>query len=168
MTLPPDLIEGWYWVRWHEGAPTVERIYRSDVLGAWMMGRSSGTVFRARRNAEYVEREGGGRFKTGWRNTLRRAGLTGADLRPHDLRHTCSTWLTMAGVHEQVRDELLGHASSDMGRRYSHIPRPSLIEAVDKLPRREDLVKAVGPGTATIRKRLRKGERPATLVRERS
>ena len=137
----------------------------------WMRGVKdrSGTVFRsARRNAEYVEREGGGRFKTGWRKTLYRAGLEGVDLRPHDLRHTCSTWLTMAGVHEQVRDELLGHASSDMGRRYSHIPRPSLIEAVDKLPRREDLVNAVGPGTATIRKRLRKGEQPATLVRERS
>jgi len=44
LDLPPDLIEGWWWVRWHEGPPTVERIYRSDVLGAWMMGRSSGTA----------------------------------------------------------------------------------------------------------------------------
>jgi len=42
----------------------------------------------------------------------------------------------MAGVHEQVRDEIMGHASSDMGRRYSHVPRASLTEAIDRLPPR--------------------------------
>ncbi len=41
----------------------------------------------------------------------------------------------MAGVHEQVRDELMGHASTSMGRRYSHIPRQSLVNAVAQLPR---------------------------------
>ena len=43
MQPPSDLSEGWYWCRWHEGPPTVERVYRSDVLGAWMMGRNAGT-----------------------------------------------------------------------------------------------------------------------------
>jgi integrase/recombinase XerD len=56
-----------------------------------------------------------------------------ADLHPHDLRHTFSTWLTMAGVHKQARDEIMGHESTDVGRRYSHIPRASLLQAIDML-----------------------------------
>lgn len=65
------------------------------------------------------------------KQSLARTGI--GDLHPHDMRHTCSTWLTAVGVHEQVRDEIVGHASTGMGRRYSHIPRPDLIAAVDKL-----------------------------------
>lgn len=59
-----------------------------------------------------------------------------ADLHIHDLRHTCATWLVMAGVSEEVRDEILGHASSETGRRYAHVPRPLLMEAIDQLPDR--------------------------------
>jgi integrase len=99
-----------------------------------LLPRASGRVFRTPRGLEYAVRDdGGGQIKTGWRGTTRRAGIN--DLRPHDLRHTFSTWLTMAGVHEQVRDELMGHASTSMGRRYSHVPRQSLVEAVARLPR---------------------------------
>lgn len=94
----------------------------------------SGPVFLNNRGRPYAEREGGGQIKTAWAATLRRSGI--ADIRPHDLRHTFSTWLTLAGTHEQVRDEIMGHASTSMGRRYSHIPRESLLEAVDKLPHR--------------------------------
>jgi integrase len=92
----------------------------------------SGRVFLNNRGEPYAEREGGGHIKTAWAAACRRAGIT--DLRPHDLRHTFSTWLTLAGTHEQVRDEIMGHASTSMGRRYSHIPREALTEAVDKLP----------------------------------
>jgi len=95
----------------------------------------TGYVFLTNRGRPYAERHGGGQIKTAWQATLRRAGI-GDDLRPHDLRHTFSTWLTMAGVHEQVRDEIMGHASTNMGRRYSHVPREELIRAVDKLPYR--------------------------------
>jgi integrase len=91
-----------------------------------------GPVFLTHRGEAYAERDGGGQIKTAWVATLRRAGI--ADLRPHDLRHTFSTWLTMAGVHEQIRDEIMGHASTSMGRRYSHVPREELLRAVDKLP----------------------------------
>jgi len=79
-----------------------------------------------------MHRHGGGQIWTGWRAACRRAGI--ADLRPHDLRHTCSTWLTRLGVHEQVRDQIIGHYSSSMGRRYSHVPRPDITAAIDKLP----------------------------------
>lgn len=98
------------------------------------MRHRSGPVFLTHRGQPYAERDGGGQVKTGWRATLRRAGIE--DLRPHDLRHTFSTWLTMAAVHEQVRDEIMGHASTSMGRRYSHVPREELMRAIDKLPSR--------------------------------
>lgn len=102
-----------------------------DILTEMRRGR--GAVFLTNRGEPYAEREGGGQIKTAWAATLRRAGVT--DLRPHDLRHTFSTWLTLAGTHEQVRDEIMGHASSSMGRRYSHVPRDELRRAVDRLPR---------------------------------
>lgn len=98
-------------------------------------GRRKGRVFLTSRGRPYtLKPEGGGYFKSAWDTALARAGIR--DLRPHDLRHTCSTWLTMAGVHEQVRDEIIGHASTSMGRRYSHVPRPDLAEAINRLPER--------------------------------
>jgi len=97
-------------------------------------GERQGRVFLTPRGKPYggKQRGYGGQIKTAWKGACRRAGI--ADLHPHDLRHTCSTWLTMAGVHEQVRDEIIGHASTSMGRRYSHVPRPELIEAINRLP----------------------------------
>lgn len=93
-----------------------------------------GPVFLTHRGKPYAGRDGGGQIKTAWAATLRRAGI--ADLRPHDLRHTFSTWLTLAGTHEQIRDEIMGHASTSMGRRYAHVPREELLRAVDRLPDR--------------------------------
>jgi len=101
---------------------------------ASLPGNHEGCVFLTQRGVPYVDRERreGGQIKKAWSTACARAGIV--DLHPHDLRHTFSTWLTMAGVHEQVRDEIMGHASTDMGRRYAHIPRESLLQAVDKLP----------------------------------
>lgn len=98
---------------------------------------TEGAVFKTRFGLAYAERRrpGGGQIKRAWAGVCGRAGI--ADLTPHDLRHTCATWLLMAGVHEQVRDEIIGHASSKMGRRYAHVPRPELIAAIDKIPWRE-------------------------------
>ena len=97
-------------------------------------GDRVGRVFRTHRGLPYADHEtygGGGQIKKAWATTCSRGGIV--DLRPHDLRHTFLTWLTMAGVHEQVRDEIMGHASTDMGRRYSHVPREALLQAIDKL-----------------------------------
>jgi integrase len=59
---------------------------------------------------------------------LRAAGLTREELhaddahrRPlvfHDLRHTCGTWLAIAGVPELHIQTILGHASTEMTQRY--------------------------------------------------
>lgn len=114
------------------GIPLHEQVV--EMLAKTPEHRRHGNVFLTQKGFAYTEKfDGGGQIKTAWRATVRRAGVE--PIRPHDLRHTFSTWLTMAAVHEQVRDEIMGHASSDMGRRYSHVPRQSLLDAVDKLPR---------------------------------
>lgn len=105
-----------------------------ELLAATPADQRGGNVFLTQKGLPYAEKlDGGGQIKTAWRATVRRAGIV-EPIRVHDLRHTFSTWLTMAGVHEQVRDEIMGHASTNMGRRYSHVPRPALLDAVDKLP----------------------------------
>lgn len=140
-----DLEKGWVVFRdtkndEDRGVPLHPEIVK--LLGTKGVGR----VFTTQHRSAYVDKDrtAGGQIKTAWRLTLARARVK--DIRPHDLRHTFSTWLTMAGVHEQVRDELMGHASTDMGRRYSHVPRKPLIQAVAKLPKltvtRKESVKA--------------------------
>lgn len=93
-----------------------------------------GRVFRTPKGAPYhdTEKLAGGQVKTAWAGMCRRAEVTGVT--PHTLRHTFSTWLTSAGVHPRVRDELMGHATADMGGRYSHVPRLDASEAVNRLP----------------------------------
>lgn len=94
----------------------------------------TGHVFKAPHGGPYYTPRtiGGGKVKTAWAGMCRRAGVEGVT--PHTLRHTFATWLTEAGVSEPVRDELMGHASSATGRRYAHVPRKELVEAVAKLP----------------------------------
>jgi integrase len=97
-------------------------------------GERTGPVFKSHLGKAYAiaNRQGGGQIKTGWAMTVTRAGI--ADLRVHDLRHTFATRLRHTGADEQLRDEIMGHASTKMGRRYAHVPRPELLAAIDKLP----------------------------------
>ena len=77
--------------------------------------------------------DGGSPIKKAFNGACRRANIE--DLRPHDLRHTCATWLLMKGVDESVRGKLMGHESQSMGGRYAHVPDPKITEAVEKLCR---------------------------------
>jgi integrase len=116
------------------------------------MRHRDGRVFLTHRGLPYADRDrlAGGQIKTAWRATCVRAGLARwekersgssrdrltwiADpIVPHGLRHTFSTWLTVAGTSEQVRDEIMGHASTKTSAIYSHVARQQLIDAVDKL-----------------------------------
>lgn len=93
-----------------------------------------GPVFLTNRRAPYrdTDRKEGGQFKTGFRLACERAGVAG--FTPHMLRHTCSTWLVMMGVHPYDKDDILGHRATDMSRLYTHLPQAHLIAAVDRLP----------------------------------
>jgi integrase len=101
-----------------------------------------GRVFRTWRGEPFADidddRARRGSIKTAWASTLRRAGIT-EPLRIHDLQHGFSSWLTamtMSFCQQQVRDEIMGHASTNMGRHYAHLPRQPLLDAVALLPER--------------------------------
>ena len=55
---------------------------------------------------------------------------------PHYARHTFATMLRTAGIEEDLRKLLMGHASGDITDRYTHVPDSMLVEAIDKLPGR--------------------------------
>lgn len=71
------------------------------------------------------------RFKAGWSNACERAGIV--DFRVHDLRHTCASWLVMAGVSLFVVRDLLGHSSITVTERYAHLAPERIASALDLL-----------------------------------
>jgi integrase len=93
-----------------------------------------GKVFKTSRGKPYAEAEGGRGYKTGWKATKRRAGIS-RDLHVHDLRHTFGT-LALTRMPTRMIEQQMGHADPKhaMHRRYVHVPHPELIEAVAKLP----------------------------------
>lgn len=109
-------------------------LHPTVVVDLANMRHRTGAVFRTQKGEPYHDtgKESGGQVKTAWAGMCRRAGVVGVT--PHTLRHTFSTWLTARGVSERIRDELMGHASSDTGRRYAHVPRDTLVKAVAALP----------------------------------
>ncbi|MEL5847926.1 MAG: site-specific integrase [Candidatus Igneacidithiobacillus chanchocoensis] len=54
-----------------------------------------------------------------WREAVAAAGISG--FRIHDMRHSCASWLAMAGVPMGTIAEILGHKSMQMTKRYSHL-----------------------------------------------
>lgn len=73
-------------------------------------------------------------IKRAWKASLRRGSLR--HIRFHDLRHTANTRLTLAGVMQEVRRELMGHTlgkSRDVNDRYTSIQLPEKRDAIRKL-----------------------------------
>jgi integrase len=85
-------------------------------------------------SGEYVfSREGvpARTFKTAFNAAIRRAGVQRFTF--HDLRHTFASNLVMAGVDLATVQELLGHKSILMTKRYSHPTPEHKKQAVEKL-----------------------------------
>ncbi|MCG7507109.1 tyrosine-type recombinase/integrase [Mesorhizobium retamae] len=97
-----------------------------------------GTLFRTPRGNPYTaivtdeKGKGGGGLKSAIHGARRRTKIL--DVSPYTARHTVSTALVVAGVHPYSKDQILGHAVTDMSRRYTNVPQVPLIEAIDKLP----------------------------------
>lgn len=53
------------------------------------------------------------------------------DFRFHDLRHTHASWEAMGGVPQQITQKTLGHRTSQMTNRYSHMRADSLSPYVN-------------------------------------
>ena len=52
----------------------------------------------------------------------------------HCLRHTATSLLKNAGVSDVVAREIIGHDSPEISRVYTHIEKPALVDAMQKLP----------------------------------
>jgi site-specific recombinase XerD len=63
----------------------------------------------------------------------------GVSCRLHDLRHSFCTKLAEAGVPESTMLDMMGHVSSTMLRRYSHIRAQSRRDAIAALEGRGSL-----------------------------
>lgn len=81
-----------------------------------------------------------GQMKTAIYGARRRSGIK--DVSPYTGRHSCSTQLVINGVHEYVKDQILGHASASVSRDYVWIPQAPLIKAINTLPVIEAWAKA--------------------------
>ena len=78
-----------------------------------------------------------------WPREVLRPAIDAAGVRPgtpHDLRHTYASWLVLDGVPLRVVQDLLGHASSRMTERYSHLAPsalndPRLLKSLGRRPK---------------------------------
>ena len=83
-------------------------------------------------HCEYVFNDDGrklGDFKRSFHTACRNAGLK--DLRIHDLRHVFASKMVMNGTSLFITGELLGHRTTQMTKRYSHLVPETLRKAVD-------------------------------------
>src|SRR5262245_6990441 len=84
----------------------------------------------------------------GWQRARRTAGL--CDVRVHDLRHTFGTRLRAAGVHEEDRCALLGHALRTMPQLYASADVERLVALANRVleRRRTHTILRVANGSA--------------------
>jgi integrase len=73
-------------------------------------------------------------LKTAWEGVREKAGVK---CRLHDLRHSFCTKLAEAGVPEGTMLDMMGHVSTAMLRRYSHIRAQARRDAIDALESRQ-------------------------------
>ncbi len=73
-------------------------------------------------------------FKRSFHTACKNAGLK--DLRIHDLRHVFASKMVMNGTSLYITGELLGHKTTQMTKRYSHLVPETLKKAVDEVFRK--------------------------------
>jgi integrase len=85
-----------------------------------------------RQDCLYVFNKNGaklGDFKRSFHTALKNAGLK--DMHIHDLRHVFASKMVMNGTSLYITGELLGHRTTQMTKRYSHLVPETLKKAVD-------------------------------------
>ncbi len=70
-------------------------------------------------------------LKRAWQALLKEASID--NLRFHDLRHTCASWLVMKGVPLQTVQGILGHKTFVTTLRYAHMAPELRKDAVERL-----------------------------------
>jgi len=66
---------------------------------------------------------------TGWDNARKEAGLP--DVRLHDLRHSCASFMVNSGRSIYEVATVLGHSQLKTTQRYAHLSQETLLAAVD-------------------------------------
>lgn len=95
--------------------------------------KRGGKLVRQWNDKPFVVREAiGGQMKKAIAGARRRSCIL--DVSPYTARHTVSTQLVTNGVHPHIKDQILGHAVTDMSRHYTNLPQKELIKAIDTLP----------------------------------
>ena len=83
-------------------------------------------------DCSYVFQKNGAKltdFKRSFHTACRNAGLK--DMHIHDLRHVFASKMVMNGTSLYITGELLGHRTTQMTKRYSHLVPETLRKAVD-------------------------------------
>jgi integrase len=75
-------------------------------------------------------------FKRSFHTACRNAGLK--DMHIHDLRHVFASKMVMNGTSLFITGELLGHRTTQMTKRYSHLVPSTLRKAVDDVWNKDD------------------------------
>ena len=93
--------------------------------------KRGGFLFRTPRGVPYEPKDdSGGQIKTAVNGARKRSGIR--DIAPYTGRHSVSTQLVINGVHPYIKDQIMGHAVSDMSRHYTNVPQAPLIEAINR------------------------------------
>jgi len=72
-------------------------------------------------------------MQNGFQGACKRAGID--NMRVHDLRHTCASWMVQQGVPLMEVRDVLGHSTIEMTERYAHLAPGKLRNAVGVLDR---------------------------------
>jgi integrase len=71
------------------------------------------------------------RPRDAWERITKAAGIKG--VRIHDLRHTTGSWLARLGSNTAVRQKALGHQTSAMAEKYSHLELDPVADAMQRM-----------------------------------
>lgn len=97
-----------------------------EALKSWRkQNGGEGIVFAGREGERLTT------LKKAWAGLMTAAGIK--DFRMHDCRHTFASKLVQQGVSLSVVRDLLGHATTEMTERYSHLADTDLRDAMAKM-----------------------------------
>jgi integrase len=119
-------------------------------LEAWLMAQSVPDKAEAPLFPALSEKSAGGAhgLSASFRRILDKAGIAPGVARAkegkagrnltaksfHSLRHTFNSWLANAGVPQEIRQRILGHASGRMNDGYTHLSPATLHAALAEVP----------------------------------
>ena len=97
----------------------------TEMLSAYPRRRDTDLIFTGHTGSHLTD------VRVGFLNACGRAGIR--DLHFHDLRHTFASQFMMAGGDLYVLKEILGHKTTIMTTRYSHLSPAYKVQAIDRM-----------------------------------